>query len=96
MSSRQRYKPGKSPFGQVPGARGLDYPGFIEPCLPMQHAKSPTGDRWIHEIKVDGNRCQLHIWHGTVLAYTRRGYDWANRFRSIAEGTSGHPAHSVN
>jgi bifunctional non-homologous end joining protein LigD len=34
---------------------------------------------------VDDYRCQLHIWHGTALAYTRRGYDWANRFKSIAE-----------
>jgi bifunctional non-homologous end joining protein LigD len=92
MSSRQRYKPGKSPFAGIPGARWLDYlPDFIEPCHPTQHAKAPSGDRWVHEIKVDGYRCQLHIWHGAVTAYTRRGYDWASRFRSIAEAAKALP-----
>lgn len=83
--SRQRFKPAKSPFAEVPAARWTDYPGFVEPCHPTQHPKAPVGERWLHEIKVDGYRCQLHVWHGTVMAYTRRGYDWANRFRSIAD-----------
>jgi bifunctional non-homologous end joining protein LigD len=50
-----------------------------------QYTKSPSGDKWIHEIKVDGYRWPLHVWHGTVLAYTGRGYDWANRFKNIVE-----------
>jgi bifunctional non-homologous end joining protein LigD len=89
--SRQRFKPAKSAFAAIPGACWTDYPGFIEPCHPIQHAKAPAGERWVHEIKVDGYRCQLHVWHGAVMAYTRRGYDWAKRFRSIADAAKAFP-----
>jgi bifunctional non-homologous end joining protein LigD len=70
----------------VPGARWTDvFPDFIEPCHPTQRPKSPSGDKWVHEVKVDGYRLQLHIWHGAVTAYTRRGHDWAPRFLTIVE-----------
>jgi hypothetical protein len=36
--SRQRFNPAKTPFSSVTGARWIDYPGFIEPCHPTQHA----------------------------------------------------------
>src|SRR5580704_7258430 len=84
---RRAAKRSVNPFVAITGAREADFPGFIEPCHPKQRTKAPKGDRWVHEIKVDGYRCQLHIWHGTVMAFTRRGYNWANRFRSIAEAT---------
>jgi bifunctional non-homologous end joining protein LigD len=44
----------------------------------------PNGDRWIHEIKFDGYRVQLHIANETVRVFTRRGNDWTNRFKKIA------------
>jgi len=37
------------------------YPGFIEPELATPVDKVPSGARWIHEIKFDGYRVQLHI-----------------------------------
>jgi bifunctional non-homologous end joining protein LigD len=86
MSSKQRYKPGKSAFSTVPSSKWTDiFPDFIEPCHPTQRPKSPSGERWVHEIKVDGYRLQLHLWHGAVTAYTRRGNDWSARFRTIVE-----------
>ena|SRR5260221_10705189 len=42
------------------GTKGL-YHGFIEPALATSVDKVPSGDRWIHEIKFDGYRVQLHI-----------------------------------
>ena len=36
-------------------------PGFIEPALATSIEKVPTGDRWIHEIKFDGYRVQVHL-----------------------------------
>jgi hypothetical protein len=42
--SRQRFKPGKTPFSNIAGARWIDYPGFIETCHPTQHPKSPKGE----------------------------------------------------
>jgi bifunctional non-homologous end joining protein LigD len=46
--------------------------------------KVPTGERWVHEIKFDGYRVQVHLRDAAVKVYTRRGNDWTNRFRKIA------------
>jgi ATP-dependent DNA ligase len=35
--------------------------GFVEPALASPIEKVPSGERWIHEIKFDGYRIQLHI-----------------------------------
>ncbi len=37
------------------------YPGFIEPSLATSIDKVPAGERWIHEIKFDGYRVQVHL-----------------------------------
>jgi bifunctional non-homologous end joining protein LigD len=46
-----------------PAAIGVKapFPGFIEPALASSIEKVPSGKRWIHEIKFDGYRVQLHI-----------------------------------
>jgi bifunctional non-homologous end joining protein LigD len=41
------------------------------------------GGRWIHEIKFDGYRVQLHLVNEGI---TRRGNDWTKRFKKIADG----------
>ncbi len=66
---------------RVPAA----YPGFIEPCRPMLKERPPEGGHWIHEIKHDGYRLQLHRHGCKVALYTRGGYDWSERFPSVAE-----------
>src|SRR5205085_3856756 len=71
--------------GRPAGARRAPFPEFIEPCHPTLMSRAPAGTGWLHEIKVDGYRCQLHIRDGEVKAFTRRGYDWAARFRPVAE-----------
>jgi bifunctional non-homologous end joining protein LigD len=43
--------------------------------------KVPSGERWIHEIKFDGYRVQVHLKDAVVKVFTRRGNDWTNRFR---------------
>ena len=60
------------------------YPGFVEPALATSIAKVPSGDRWVHEIKFDGYRVQIHLRDAAVKVFTRRGNDWTNRFRKIA------------
>ena len=69
-----------------PAAIGLKakFPGFIEPALATSIEKVPTGTRWLHEIKFDGYRVQLHVANENVAAYTRRGNDWTKRFTKIA------------
>lgn len=60
------------------------FPGFIEPELATSIDKVPSGARWIHEIKFDGYRAQVHLRDAAVKIFTRRGNDWTNRFRKIA------------
>jgi hypothetical protein len=36
-------------------------PGFVAPQLATLKSKIPTVGEWIHEIKYDGYRVQLHI-----------------------------------
>src|ERR1700720_3324675 len=60
------------------------YPRFIEPALASSIDKVPSGERWIHEIKFDGYRVQVHLRDAAVKVFTRRGNDWTNRFRKIA------------
>ncbi len=69
-----------------PAAIGVkaQFPGFIEPALATSIAKVPSGDRWLHEIKFDGYRVQVHLANEAVRICTRRGYDWTNRFKKIA------------
>src|SRR6195952_27038 len=59
-------------------------PGFIEPALATSIEKVPSGNRWIHEIKFDGYRVQLHVANEAARVFTRRGNDWTDRFKKIA------------
>jgi bifunctional non-homologous end joining protein LigD len=70
----------KPPAGTIKA----NYPGFIEPALATSIDKVPSGKRWIHEIKFDGYRVQVHLRDAAIKVFTRRGNDWTNRFRKIA------------
>lgn len=69
-----------------PDALGHKAPflGFIEPALAAQMDRVPRGNRWIHEIKFDGYRVQVHMANADIKVLTRRGHDWTHRFRKIA------------
>jgi bifunctional non-homologous end joining protein LigD len=60
------------------------FPGFIHPALATKIDKAPSGERWVHEIKFDGYRVQLHIANDDIKVFTRRGNDWTKRFRKVA------------
>lgn len=66
------------------GAKPAEMPGFIKPQLATLKSKAPSGERWLHEIKYDGYRLQLHAARGRKKAYTRNGLDWTTRFSAIA------------
>jgi len=62
----------------------LSMPGFIKPQLATLKSEPPSGSQWIHEIKYDGYRVQVHTNAGRKKVYTRNGLDWTKRFSSIA------------
>lgn len=59
-------------------------PGFVQPALATSGGKVPSGDRWIHEIKFDGYRVQVHLANEAAQIFTRRGHDWTHRFKKVA------------
>jgi bifunctional non-homologous end joining protein LigD len=63
-----------------------EYPdaGFIKPQLATLKSKAPKGDQWLHEIKFDGYRIQVHLNRGRKKVFTRNGLDWTKRFTEIA------------
>lgn len=68
----------------IEGARPSEMPGFIKPQLATLKSKAPAGNKWLHEIKYDGYRLQIHLNKGRRKAYTRNGLDWTKRFSVIA------------
>ena len=58
---------------------------FIPPCLPATGTALPSGPQWVHEIKFDGWRCQLHKFGKEARIFSKRGFDLTRRFPLIAE-----------
>jgi bifunctional non-homologous end joining protein LigD len=57
---------------------------FVAPCIPTRALKPPAGPEWVHEIKHDGYRLQVRRAGDKVRLFTRRGYDWSDRYPAIA------------
>jgi bifunctional non-homologous end joining protein LigD len=68
----------------VEGAKPSEMPGFIKPQLATLKSKAPQGEQWLHEIKFDGYRIQVHVNNGKRKVFTRKGLDWTKRFSTIA------------
>ena len=66
------------------------FPKFIPPQLAQITTTSPGGKDWLHELKLDGYRIQIHVRtdskqeERTVRLFTRKGLDWAHRMPDIA------------
>ncbi|MGY4282011.1 ATP-dependent DNA ligase [Bradyrhizobium sp. LM2.7] len=71
------------------------FPGFIEPALATSIERVPSGGRWIHEIKFDGYRVQVHLANESARIFTRRGHDWTHRFKKVAHDACGIRASSA-
>jgi ATP-dependent DNA ligase len=62
---------------------------FVEPALATSIAKVPSGSRWIHEIKFDGYRVQIHLANEAVKIFTAATIGrTASRKSATTPGTS--------
>lgn len=61
---------------------------FITPSNPVLRSEPPTGEGWLHEIKFDGYRAQLHKDGDEVALYSKNGKDFATRFKGIAKAVA--------
>ena len=59
--------------------------GFIHPCRPCVAPRPPSGSGWVHELKHDGYRLQIHVRDGRVRLYTMKGNDWTERYPRVVE-----------
>ena len=77
------------------------FPHFISPQLARQATAPPSGDDWIHELKLDGYRIQIHVQPGKgsqdkkVTLFTRKGLDWTHRMPDLARAAQQLPAESA-
>jgi bifunctional non-homologous end joining protein LigD len=83
VASKRPAAKGKSARAST-AAREAPYPGFVEFCHPTLREKAPAGREWLHEIKIDGYRAQVHLHGGKVTVYSRNGYDWTRQFAASA------------
>ncbi len=67
------------------GGSTIRQPAFIEFQLCRTVARPPAGSEWIHEIKFDGYRVQMHVDDGKAVLRTRKGLDWSAKFGAIAK-----------
>jgi ATP dependent DNA ligase domain len=70
-------------------------PGFIAPCLPIAAERCKNGPAWVHEIKHDGYRLIARRTDDRVRLYTRRGFNWADRYPRIVEAQRSLPVRSI-
>jgi bifunctional non-homologous end joining protein LigD len=70
-------------------------PGFIAPCLPTAAERCKSGPAWVHEIKHDGYRLIARRTDDRVRLYTRRGFNWADRYPRIVEALRSLPVRSI-
>ena len=68
---------------------------FIKPMAPTLARQPPVGEDWIHEVKFDGWRAQIHVEDGEATIYSRGGTDITRRFRAIHPVISSIPAKSA-
>jgi bifunctional non-homologous end joining protein LigD len=68
---------------------------FVEFQQPTLVEAPPEGDGWLHEIKYDGYRTELLVERGKARAYTRRGFDWTDKYGLIAEQAAKLPVKSA-
>src|SRR5262245_53091698 len=62
------------------GAKRARMPGFVRPRLATVRGKIPSGRQWLHEIKLDGYRLQLHKRENDIRLFTHRSHDCGRRF----------------
>jgi bifunctional non-homologous end joining protein LigD len=72
-----------------------DFPGFIPPQLAEEARSLPSGNNWVHELKLDGYRTQIQVRAAAqkggpakARIFTRKGLDWTARMPQLAEAAA--------
>jgi bifunctional non-homologous end joining protein LigD len=77
-------KPVKTPAKKARLPAKTRAPGFLPVQLARLADLPPEGEGWIHEIKFDGYRLQVHVNGKKARIFTRSGLDWTKKFPTLA------------
>ncbi len=91
--------PGRRHLSRQANLNGIPrerFPGFIAPQLAQSTSMVPRGKEWIHELKLDGYRIQIHVQPEDkkgekarkARLLTRKGLDWTSRMPDIADAAA--------
>ncbi len=61
---------------------------FLPIAIPRLRFSPPSGPEWLHEVKHDGSRAQLHSRNGDAVIYSQNGDDISERFAHIRDALS--------
>ena len=89
---RRSWSSGRSSRAKGGGrAKKSVLPRFVEPELATLVEAPPSGDGWLHELKLDGYRIQAAVAGKNVRLSTRNRLDWTAKFPGVARalGTLG-------
>ncbi|HVT96018.1 MAG TPA: non-homologous end-joining DNA ligase, partial [Acidobacteriaceae bacterium] len=74
-------------------------PRFLSPELASSVDQPPEGDDWLHELKLDGYRIQIHLdekdGKRRARLFTRKGLDWTHRMPDVARTATQLPVHAA-
>ena len=77
-------------------------PKFVAPQLASLTPSAPTGDDWVHELKLDGYRIEARLERdrtsrsgSRAQLLTRTSLDWTHRMRTVASAVEALPVRSV-
>lgn len=91
IKSEQRVHPNKSKKTTIVLPQGVtkaDFPQFIVPKLAKLVDKTPAGEHWIYEVKLDGYRILSYKDGAEVALKSRNNIAWTNDFPSIASAVA--------
>jgi ATP-dependent DNA ligase len=63
-------------------------PQWIAPQLTQLVTAAPSGEQWLHEIKLDGYRMAVRIDKRRARLLTRTGLDWTAKYPAAIEALS--------
>ena len=68
---------------------------FIQPMLLLKTDSLPDGDRWVHELKVDGYRAVAYKAAGRLHLRSRNDKDFSARYPGVVKGLARLPDNTV-
>jgi bifunctional non-homologous end joining protein LigD len=79
------------------------FPGFVAPQLAQPAREPPQTDAWLHELKLDGYRIQIHVRETksrgqlvrSATLLTRNGLEWTHRMPEVARAAAQLPVKSA-